>query len=448
MKRFTGLIVSLAIMGIFMFPDFVGAYVSGTWITYTKENSGLADNDVRAIGIDGLGNMWFGTVNGLSRFNGSTWKTFTTADKLAHNKVNALAYEFSSYGHELWVGTDGGVTVLSVKADAVTFATPYTTTNTKYPGMVSDKITSAAVDSQHVRWFGSEGGLMSFDGKAWKSYTTADKLAHNKVSSIAYEETSYGPEIWVGTSGGISVINTKIDAVSFATPYTTKNEKYPGMISDLIQSATMDKVHKMRWFGTDKGVIGFGGTAFKSYTTDNFLSSNDVTSAAVGKDGMIYFGTRGAGVSRYDGVTAASPLDTAWSGIASDTINTIAVGRYGELWFATDKGVTKWIPDGVGVKDANALPVPASIRSIYPNPFNPSTTIDFALTQRGRVSLAVYNLAGQKIRDLVSDEMSAGAHAARWDGKDARGSAVSSGTYLIQLRAGNVVANRKISLVK
>ena len=66
------------------------AYILGKWITYTKENSGLADNDVRAIGVDGLGNMWFGTVNGLSRFDGVSWKTFTTADKLAHNTVNAI----------------------------------------------------------------------------------------------------------------------------------------------------------------------------------------------------------------------------------------------------------------------------------------------------------------------------------------------------------------------
>ncbi len=448
MKRFSGAVAILAIMIGFIFCGIANAYVVGTWITYTKENSGLADNDVRAIGIDGLGNMWFGTANGLSRFNGTTWMSFTTADKLANNKVNALAYEFSSYGHELWVGTDGGVTVLSVKPDAVTFATPYTTTNAKYPGMISDKVTSAVVDSQHVRWFGSEGGLMSFDGKVWKSYTTADKLANNNVSSIAYEETSYGPEIWVGTAGGISVVNTKIDAVSFATPYTTKNEKYLGMISDTIQSATMDNVHKMRWFGTNKGVIGFDGTAFKSYTIDNFLSSNDVTSGAVGKDGMIYFGTRTAGVSRYDGVSSASPLDTAWSGIASDAINAIAVGNNGVMWFATDKGVTKWIPEGTDVKDTEAVPVAAAIQSIHPNPFNPATTIDYTLVRRERVSLAVYNLAGQKIRDLASGELSPGIHAARWDGKDARGAAVSSGTYLIQLRAGNTVISRKVSLVK
>jgi ligand-binding sensor domain-containing protein len=444
---FPGLILMLA-AGVMGFSQLTEAYVTGTWITYTTRNSLLASDDVRAIGMDGLGNMWFGTANGLSKFDGASWKTYTTTDKLAHNMVNAIAYEFGPYGNELWVGTDGGVSVVGVKLDAVTFATPYTTMNTKYPGMISDKILAAAVDSQHVRWFGTDKGLMSFNGNVWKVYTTADKLAHNQVNAIAYEETQYGPEIWVATAGGISVVNTTIDAVTFATPYTTTNSKYPGMISDLIQSATMDVLHNMRWFGTDKGVIGFDGKAFLSYTINDFLPDNDVTSAAVGLDGIVYFGTRHAGVSRFDGVSGASPLDTMWSPIASNTIRAIAVGKYGALWFATDSGVTKWIPEGLSVGDSAENPVAASIRSVFPNPFNPSTTIEFSLARKGRVVLAVYSLSGQKVRELLSSVMSAGLHTSQWDGRDRNGAKVSSGAYIVQLRADNTVVNRKITLIK
>jgi ligand-binding sensor domain-containing protein len=424
--------------------------VGGTWVTYTKENSGLASDDVRAIIFENSGAIWFGTANGLSRLQGTTWKTYTTADKLAHNSVNAFAHEMSSYGEELWVGTDGGVTVLSVKPDAVTFATPYTTANAKYPGVLSDKVTSAAVDSQHVRWFGTDKGLMSFDGTVWKSYTTADSLSGSQVNAIAYEETKYGSEIWVGTNNGISVVNTKIDAVSFATPYRTTNPKYPGMISDLIFSATVDSMHNTRWFGTDKGVIAFGASSFKSYTTDDFLSNNHVTSAAVGKDGMVYFGTQGGGASRFDGVSGASPIDTDWSGIASNTVRAIAVNKFGVIWFATDKGVTKWIPEGIidGVSDQAHQPLAVSVKGVYPNPFNPSTTIEFTLTNAGQASLSIFNLAGQKIRDLRSGTISAGTHTAVWDGRDRNGQPVSSGVYFAQLRAGNTVVNRKMTLMK
>ncbi len=454
MNWYRGFLATAAGIGIAMFSSLAAAYVGGSWTTYNTGNSGIASNDVRAIGIDGYGFMWFGTANGLSRFDGTTWKTFTTSDKLAHNTVNAIAHEKTKSGaDELWVATDGGVSVLGVKPDAVSFATPYTTTNSKYPGMISDKVVAATVDSQHVRWFGSDQGLMSFDGKKWVSYTTADKLAGNRVNALAYEETSYGPEIWAGTDAGISVINTTIDAVSFATPYTTTNSKYPGMISDMINSATVDTIHGLRWFGTDKGLISFGSAGFKSYTTDDFLSSNVVTSGAVGPDGILYFGTEGGGVSRFDGVTGASPLNTDWSGIASNNVRAISVRKGGAVWFATDQGVTKWIPEGAvedtvitGVEERR--PASVAIRGIYPNPFNPTTSIEFSVPASGHLELSLYNLAGQKVRELVSGVMSAGVHTVKWDGKDMNGATVASGTYIAQLRMGNTVVNRKMALVK
>ncbi|MHB9027807.1 MAG: two-component regulator propeller domain-containing protein [Candidatus Latescibacterota bacterium] len=438
---------------VFLIGGFVPvavAMIGGTWVTYNNENSGLASNDVRAIIFDNNGAVWFGTANGLSKFHGVTWKTYTTADKLAHNTVNAFAHEVGSYGEELWVGTDGGVSVLGVKPDAVTFATPYTTTNAKYPGMISDKITSAVVDSQHVRWFGTDKGLMSFNGTVWKSYTTADNLADNHINAIAYEETKYGPEIWVGTNNGISVVNTKIDAVSFATPYRTTNTKYPGMISDMVFSATVDSKRNTRWFGTDKGVIAFGASSFKSYTTNDFLFNNHVTSVAVNADSTVYFGTSGAGVSRLDGVTGASPIDTDWSGIASNNVRAVAVNKHGVIWFATDNGVTKWIPEGIidRVNEPAQLPVEATVRGVYPNPFNPSTTIEFTLRKTGYVTLSIYNLAGQKIHDLKSGMMNAGTLWVVWDGKNKNGRPVSSGVYFAQLRSGNTVVNRKMTLAK
>lgn len=435
------LLAGLAVSG-------ASAMIGGTWITYNTTNSGLASNDVRTIAMDNSGSLWFGTANGLSRLQGSTWKTYSTTDKLAHNTVNTIAHEVTSHGEEIWVGTDGGVSVVGISADAITFATPYTTTNVNYPGMISDKITSAAVDSQHVRWFGTDKGLMSFDGDVWASYTTADKLADNQVNAIAYEETSYGPEIWAGTNNGISVINTKIDAMSFATPYRTTNDKYPGMVSDIIYSATVDKLHNIRWFGTDKGLIAFGASSFTSYTMNDFLSNNHVTSVAVGPDGMVYIGTQGGGVSRYDGVSGASPVDTAWSGIASDNVRAVFVSKYGVLWFATDRGVTKWIPDTVPVEETATLPVEIQIRSVYPNPFNPSTSIELSAPRAGNATLSIYNLAGQKVRDLTSGAMSAGVHTVVWDGRDGNGGQVSSGVYFAQFRMGNTVINHKMTMTK
>jgi len=73
----------------------------------------------------------------------------------------------------------------------------------------------------------------------------------------------------------------------------------------------------------------------------------------------------------------------------------------------------------------------------YPNPFNPLTTIKFAIPSNTKVSLKVYNLRGQEIADLVNKEMSSGVHEINWDGKDRYGRIVADGVYLYQLNAGN-----------
>lgn len=96
----------------------------------------------------------------------------------------------------------------------------------------------------------------------------------------------------------------------------------------------------------------------------------------------------------------------------------------------------------------NPLPV-ASLKSNYPNPFNPSTTISFELQQIGRASLAIYNLKGQLVKVLINDaELGAGAHNAVWDGTDASGRGVSSGVYFSRLTFGDKSFSRKMLLSK
>ena len=78
-----------------------------------------------------------------------------------------------------------------------------------------------------------------------------------------------------------------------------------------------------------------------------------------------------------------------------------------------------------------------SLYANYPNPFNPTTTISYALPVRGKVKLAIYNLLGQQIRTLVNAEQPAGVHQVQWDGRNDAGKQVSSGIYFYQLKAGN-----------
>ena len=100
-------------------------------------------------------------------------------------------------------------------------------------------------------------------------------------------------------------------------------------------------------------------------------------------------------------------------------------------------------------KPLAAVPLANALRPNYPNPFNPETTIGYALSGDAIVSLTIYNLAGQVVRQLVDGEaLAAGSYQAVWDGRSESGASVASGLYFYVLHAGDYVAKRKMVLLR
>jgi len=84
----------------------------------------------------------------------------------------------------------------------------------------------------------------------------------------------------------------------------------------------------------------------------------------------------------------------------------------------------------------------------YPNPFNPSTTLDYQLPVDTYVTIAVYDLLGRQIRVLVDSRVDAGYHKVSWDGTDASGRMVANGIYLIQMQTEDFRWVQKLSVIK
>ncbi len=84
----------------------------------------------------------------------------------------------------------------------------------------------------------------------------------------------------------------------------------------------------------------------------------------------------------------------------------------------------------------------------YPNPFNPSTMLEWNLCKSNMVTINIYSLTGQKIRTLLSGFQVAGKHQMQWDGKDDGGKNVAAGIYFARLKAGTHSALRKLILLK
>ncbi len=94
------------------------------------------------------------------------------------------------------------------------------------------------------------------------------------------------------------------------------------------------------------------------------------------------------------------------------------------------------------------LPAVTGISSVYPNPFNPQTTIAFDLAKSAHTELAIFDLQGKLVRTLISEIRSPGRHEVIWNGTDNNGQRTASGMYMTRLDAGGVRQMRKLVLVK
>lgn len=103
---------------------------------------------------------------------------------------------------------------------------------------------------------------------------------------------------------------------------------------------------------------------------------------------------------------------------------------------------------GTGIKSGKNHIDKFVLYSAYPNPFNPSTTIRYELSNSSRITLKVYNIIGETIKTLVDDFQSPGEKSVVWDGTNDQGKSVGSGVYLYQLQAGNEIKTKKMTLLK
>ncbi|MBL7960834.1 VCBS repeat-containing protein, partial [bacterium] len=98
--------------------------------------------------------------------------------------------------------------------------------------------------------------------------------------------------------------------------------------------------------------------------------------------------------------------------------------------------------------DFSAIPTEIKLHSNYPNPFNPSTTIGYAIHKNTDVSIAVYNVFGQKVKTLVRGNQPAGYHQVIWDSTNDNGAQVASGVYYYRLETAGFSETRKMLLIK
>ncbi|MDP8201543.1 MAG: FlgD immunoglobulin-like domain containing protein [Candidatus Tenebribacter burtonii] len=99
--------------------------------------------------------------------------------------------------------------------------------------------------------------------------------------------------------------------------------------------------------------------------------------------------------------------------------------------------------------NGNIIPITTELNGNYPNPFNPTTTISFSVAQTSSlVNVEIFNIKGQKVKQLVNEVLPAGKHIVVWNGKDDNGKQAASGIYFYKMKSRDYQKSRKMLLLK
>lgn len=167
---------------------------------------------------------------------------------------------------------------------------------------------------------------------------------------------------------------------------------------------------------------------------------------AVGvRNGLAYLGAGTAGLFVADVSNPSAPAVVDHFDAGDGAFN---VCFYYENIVVADRRNGIFVLRNDAVTRTSGPTVSAPALRAFPNPFNPSTTISFALPKAGNVQLLVFDVRGRVVRTLVKERLDSGVHSITWDGQDDGGRRVASGVYFCRLRREQTTDAIKVVLTK
>jgi hypothetical protein len=141
------------------------------------------------------------------------------------------------------------------------------------------------------------------------------------------------------------------------------------------------------------------------------------------------------------------PVEADGEGSTLELIDPSSDNTLAESWMASSRlgGTPGWENGTIPTSNETVSDAPKTfvLNQNYPNPFNPSTNISFVLPKASKVDLTVYNMLGQKVRTLISSNLTSGTHSVKFDARN-----LASGIYLYQLKTPTSTLTQRMVLVK
>jgi ligand-binding sensor domain-containing protein/signal transduction histidine kinase/DNA-binding response OmpR family regulator len=348
--------------------------------SHLSTDNGLSGSSVNCILKDKYGFLWFGTADGLNKYDGYKFKVFRNkrgnSKTIPDNNINCL---FEDKAGELWIGTSEGVTKYNRNDDSFTSygggvvyalfesfdgtlwvgnfhglrildrktkkIIPAASKSRQFSGMENISASCIYEDNHKNLWIGTRNGLFLYNEK-WKKIQNIeynhDMNLKGKSWVASIIEDKYG-NFWVGAESGLYVFSYRNDTLLTQR----KDIKIPEKLTGRILSMCMDKDNVI-WVGKENGLIRFnpanGAISIfqKKVSDEQSLSHSSIWSLYLDDQEILWVGTFGGGVNKYDRNQFAFERHQIFSSENSDLVANVITSFEedvsGDIWIGTDGG--------------------------------------------------------------------------------------------------------------
>lgn len=277
----------------------------------------LPQNTVHSIVQTKDGYLWFGTYEGVARFDGVRFTIFdgSNTPQIRNNSMMSLA---EGPDGSLWMATKGGGLV---RYQNHAF-TSFTTEN----GLPSNFLITVCVDKQGRVWVGTqENGVVVYDNGKFQLFNTQNGLSANAINTLFCDHQG---AMWIGTTGGGICRYFNNQFVSFS--------RESGLASTYVKAICEDQSRRV-WIGLEGGGITIlDNGQSQTLTTADGLPSNVIRSLYCDREGSIWIGTEDRGVCRFQhGRFSSLGLQ---EGLTSNIVRSLCEDHEGNMWIGTNGG--------------------------------------------------------------------------------------------------------------
>ena len=406
------------------------------------------------------------------------WESIYSSDSNIHClAINSIGYLFTGTQNGIYRSVDNG-------------------NNWEYIGLENISVYCLTINSSDDIFAGTGG--------YYNIYRSIDNGAnwtpqHSSISNVITLFINSDGDVFAGLGGDYSIIRSTDNGSSWELVLS---------LSDCEDVKSIVENSEGVLFAGTINFIGEGGGVYRSIDQGDSwehigLEYEYISSLAINSNDEIFAGSRGQHYEYGGGVFRSSDNGETWielrddvlvTSIAMDSEEKIFIGcssldyELGAVWVSEDNGenwqliesdligiytsieflliseddyvyaisyggsinsIYRSVQSTVGIDDFSIQEIANIKLSNYPNPFNPTTTISFSIPEESKVDLIVYNIKGQKVRNLVNDDFKKGTHSVIWNGFDESGKLVSSGVYFYKLYVnGKSKSVRKCLLLK